>query len=166
MQDHYNYVFDDINSIYQFTTKNNISYRVAFVKDETFSMISSCEIDDVFQLVVDKTTDLKEPLDLFVSKTIEHIISSFFRNTSNSLIYVCSGESDVALKRHKVFDRWYSRSVNNMNIVKFDSIIRIENLVIGNYEVYTSYLIHRENNNYKDLSKLFFQLEDVLNSTK
>ena len=98
MQDHYNYVFDDINSTYQFTTKNNISYRVAFVKDEAFSMISSREIDDVFQLVVDKTSDLKEPLDLLVSKTIEHIISSFFRNTSNSLIYVCSGESDTALK--------------------------------------------------------------------
>jgi len=166
LQDHYNYVFDDINSTYQFTTKNNISYRVAFVKDEAFSMISSREIDDVFQLVVDKTIDLKEPLDLLVSKTIEHIISSFFRNTSNSLIYVCSGESDTALKRHKVFDRWYSRSLNKKNIVKFDTVIRIENLVIGNYEVYTSYLIHRENNNYNDLSKLFFQLEDVLNSTK
>lgn len=166
MQDHYNYVFDDINSIYQFTTKNNISYRVAFVKDETFSMISSCEIDDVFQLVVDKTSDLKEPLDLLVSKTIEHIIATFFRNISNSLIYVCSGESDIALKRHKVFNRWYSRSVNNINIVKFDSVIQIENLVIGNYEVYASYLIHRENNNYNELLKLFFQLEDVLNSTK
>ena len=53
-----------------------------------------------------------------------------------------------------------------MNIVKFDSVIRIENLVIGNYEVYTSYLIHTKNKNFNDLSKLFFQLEDVLNSSK
>ena len=166
MHDRYNYVFDEINSTYEFTTNHNISYIVAFVKDETFNVISSREIDTVFQLVLDKTTDIKEPLDLKVSKTIEHIISSFFKSISNSLIYVCSGESDEALKRHKVFDRWYTKSTNKKHIAKFDSIIRIENSNIGTYEIYTSYLVHKENKHIKDLSKLFFQLEDVLNSSK
>jgi len=129
-------------------------------------MISSREIDKVFQLVVDKTTDHKELMDLFVFKTIEHIIYSFFRSTSNSLIYVCSGQNDAAFKRHKVFSRWYVRSSYRENIVKFDNVIRIENVVLEKYEVYTSYLIHKENINYKDLTALFFQLEDVLNSSK
>ncbi len=103
MQNHYNYVFDNITNTYNFTTKNNVLYRVAFIIDETFSTISGQEIPNIFQLVVEKATDEIELYDSKVSKTIEDIIEQFFRRIENSLVYVCSDDDDKARQRHKIF---------------------------------------------------------------
>ena len=86
MQNHYNYSFDNITNTYNFTTKNSIIYRVAFIVDETFSAISEEEIPNVFQIIVEKATDEIAPLDLNVSKTIESIIDKFFEKVENSLL--------------------------------------------------------------------------------
>ena len=92
MQNHYNYVFDDITNTYNFTTKNNLLYRVAFIFDETFSTISGKEIPNIFQLVIEKATDEVEAYDSKVSKTMENIIERFFHKVENSLIYICSDD--------------------------------------------------------------------------
>ncbi len=84
MQSHYNYVFDDITSTYNFVTKNNILYRVAFVVDESFSSISGEEIQNVYQLVVEKANEELEPFDAKVSRTIQNIIQR--RSLSLSII--------------------------------------------------------------------------------
>ncbi len=63
MQSHYNYVFDEITNTYNFATKNEILYRIAFIIDETFSTISGEEISNVFQLIVEKSSDGIEPYD-------------------------------------------------------------------------------------------------------
>lgn len=39
MQNRYKYIFDSTTNTYNFTTKNNICYRVSFVVDETFSTL-------------------------------------------------------------------------------------------------------------------------------
>ncbi len=78
LRNHYNYTFDNITNTYNFTTKNNILYRVAFVVDETFSVISNEEIPNIFQLVIDKANDELEPYDVKVSRTIENIVERFF----------------------------------------------------------------------------------------
>ena len=70
MQNHYNYVFDEITSTYNFTTKNNFLYRIAFIEDATFSSISGEEIPNVFQIIIEKASDEVEPFDPKVSKTI------------------------------------------------------------------------------------------------
>lgn len=92
MQNHYNYVFDNITNTYNFVTKNNILYRVAFIVDETFQTISGEDIPNIFQLVVEKANREIEPFDPKVSKTIESLIERFFQKTENSLIYNCSEE--------------------------------------------------------------------------
>lgn len=106
MQNHYNYTFDNITNTYNFSTKNEILYRVAFIVDETFSTISGEEIPNIFQIVIEKATDEVEPYDSKVSKTIEDIIERFFQKVENSLIYVCSDDNEKAIQRHKIFDRW------------------------------------------------------------
>jgi len=92
LQNHYNYSFDNITNTYNFNTKNNILYRVAFVVDETFATISNQKVENIYQLVIEKATNEIEPYDSFVSKTIEKIIEKFFNNSQNSLIYFCSDE--------------------------------------------------------------------------
>ena len=77
MQNHYNYVFDNITNTYNFTSKNNILYRVAFIVDETFSTISGEEIPDIFQIVIEKANEETEPLDTKVSKTLKILLNAF-----------------------------------------------------------------------------------------
>lgn len=123
MLNHYNYVFDNLTNTYNFVTKNNILYRVAFVVDYTFSIISGEDIQNIFQLVIEKASDDLEPFDAKVSKTIEDIIKRFFQNTENSLVYICSDEDNKAEIRHKIFDRWYKNSEYRKTIIKINNIL-------------------------------------------
>ena len=124
MLNHYNYVFDNITKTYNFTTKNSILYRVAFVVDETFSSISGEEISNIYQIIIEKANEGIEPFDRKVSKTVEHIIELFFLKVENSLIYVCDDADEKAKLRHKIFDRWYKKSEHRKSIIKIDNIIQ------------------------------------------
>ncbi|MFH7015249.1 hypothetical protein [Flavobacterium sp. FlaQc-47] len=66
----YNYQFNENSKFYYFTTKNKIEYRVAFIIDETFSAISGLDINNIFQIVIEKVTDELEKLDIQVSATV------------------------------------------------------------------------------------------------
>ena len=166
MQNHYNYVFDDITNTYNFATKNNILYRIAFVIDETFATISGEEIPNIFQLVVEKAGDEKEPFDSKVSKTIEDIIERFFQKIENSLIYICSDENDKAEKRHEIFNRWYKRSKYRESIIKIDNIIMVSINKTEKQKLYTSFMFHKQNSNFEKLIEIYHQIEKVLNEEK
>lgn len=166
MRSQYNYVFDNISGTYNFVTKHQILYRVAFVVDETFSTISGQEIPNIFQLVIEKASEGLEPLDAMVSKTIETIVELFFYKVENSLIYVCSDSKDKAELRHKVFSRWYENSKHKDSIIKKDNIIVVD---IGKGEVqkiYTSFMFHKQNINFKRLIEIYNQIETSLNQEK
>lgn len=166
MQNHYNYVFDNITSTYNFTTKNNILYRVAFIVDETFSTISGEEIPNIFQLVIEKATDELEPYDAKVSKTIEGIIERFFHRLENSLVYVCSDDKEKAKQRHKVFDRWYRKSEYKNSVMKIDNIITIATDENNIQKLYTSFMFHTNNPYYEKLIRIYSQIEEALNREK
>lgn len=166
MQNHYNFVFDDITNTYNFVTKNNILYRVAFIVDETFSTISGEEIPNIFQLIIEKASNNLEPYDAKVSKTIEYIIEQFFHKIENSLIYVYSDDHNKALTRYKVFDRWYKNSKYREVIVKIDDTITIHINKLEVQKIHTSFLFHKQNSNYKRLIEIYEQIEKALNEEK
>lgn len=166
MQNRYNYVFDAITNTYNFATKNNILYRVAFIVDETFSTISGEEIPNIFQLVIEKVTDELEPYDSKVSKTIEDIIERFFFRVENSLIYVCSDDNEKAIQRHKIFDRWYKKSEHRKKVMKIDNIITVSIDKHNVQKLYTSFLFHTDNPAYEKLIKIYNQIEEALNRDK
>ncbi|QIY82670.1 hypothetical protein HER18_03495 [Chryseobacterium sp. NEB161] len=164
MQNHYNYVFDNITNTYNFTTRNNILYRVAFIVDETFSAISGEEIANIFQLIVEKANEEIEPYDAKVSKTIENIIDRFFQRIENSLVYVCSDEDEKAKIRYDVFDRWYKKSEFKANVVKIDNILNINISKTEIHKLYTSFMFHKNNSNYHKLIEIYSKIEETLNS--
>ena len=166
MQNHYNYVFDELTNTYNFTTKNSILYRVAFIVDETFSTISGEEIPNIFQLVIEKATDEVESFDAKVSKTIEDIIERFFQKVENSLIYICSDDNEKAIQRHKIFDRWYKKSKHKSYVTKIDNIITVEIEPENVQKLYTSFLFHIDNPYYEKLIRIYNQIEEVLNRDK
>jgi hypothetical protein len=166
LQNHYNYVFDNITNTYNFTTKNSVLYRVAFIVDETFSSISTEKIPNIFQLVIEKANIEIEPYDARVSKTIEDIIERFFQKIENSLIYVCSDDNEKAIQRHKIFDRWYRKSEHKSHVMKIDNIITIKIDENNVQKLYTSFLFHTNNPNYKKLINIYSQIEEALNHGK
>lgn len=166
MQSHYNYVFDEITNTYNFVTKNEILYRVAFIIDETFSTISGEKISNIFQLIVEKSNEEIEPYDSKVSKTIEHLIERFFQKIENSLIYICSDDNEKAKKRHEIFNRWYKKSKYKEIIIKIDNIISVSISENEKQKLYTSFMFHKQNSNFEKLLEIYRQLEKVLNEEK
>jgi len=136
---------------------------MVFVVDETFSTISGEEIPNVYQVVVEKVTDEIEPFDIRVSKTITHLIESFFKNEQNSLLYICDEKGNKAEQRFKVFDRWYRNSQIIDSVIKRDNVLKIKVSETEEKIIYTSFLFHLRNKDYKKLIKIYDLIEDTLN---
>ena len=167
MRNLYNYTFDEVTTTYNFTTNNNILYRIAFIVDQTLDTISSAEhpIENIYQIVIEKISEDVEPYDRLVGKTVEHIITGFFLNIKNALIYVCSDDNDKGSLRFSVFDRWYQNSTYKQYIVKTDNVINITFEEITT-KLYTSLLYHRDNQDIQYALETYNRLEEVLNNDK
>lgn len=157
----YNYTFNEATSTYKFTTKNNIEYKIVFIVDETLNIASDIPIENIYQIIIEKINDNIEPFDNLVSKTIEDIVTAFFVNVQNSLIYVCSENDEKAETRFKVFNRWYKNSTLE-SVTKIDNIINCESEG-DTYSIYTSLLYHNENPNIEYILKAYESMENILN---
>jgi hypothetical protein len=157
----YNYFLNENPQFYYFITKNEIEYRVAFIVDETFSAISGLDINNIFQIIVEKVTDKREKLDIQVSVTIQSIIIAFFKNSQNSMLYVCDDKDNKSIKRFKVFNRWYSRSGIESTILKKDNVINCKSNS-QNTIIYSSLLYHKENRNQKTIIEIYNTMQEIL----
>lgn len=165
MPDPYNYIFDEGSDTYNFTTKNHIDYKVAFVIDKTFSAVSGIDIRNIYQIVIEKVTDDAEKLDCGVGATIKAIIGAFFVSSQNAMIYVCDDADGKAQKRFNTFERWYWSSSMTDYINKIDNIIHFgSNDVINT--LYTSLLFHKDNRNKDTILEIYYTIEEILNEDK
>lgn len=165
MPNPYNFNFFEATKSYNFTTKNQTVYSVAFVVDETLSSISGLNIPNVYQFIIEKVSFEKEKLDINVGFTIKKIINQFFENTENAIIYFCDNSDNKALLRFKTFERWYKNSNMTHFISKVDNIINY-NTDNQNYVLLTSLLFHINNSNKDSIVKIYKNIEEVLNSDK
>jgi len=112
--------------------------------DESFSSISGEEIQNVYQLIVEKASEELEPFDAKVSRTIQNIIQRFFQQTENSLIYICSDDDQKSKIRHEIFSRWYKYSKYQEDIIKLDNIIKVDIHLTSPQILYTSMMFHEK----------------------
>lgn len=165
MQNHYDYSFDEETLTYSFITKNDITYRLAFVADESLSLIAETTFDNTYQIVIEKVSASLEPLDDLVSKTVNAIIVRFFENVQHALLYVCSDGEHRAEIRYKAFDRWYRNSDYREYIVKVDNPVSY--IIEGHsYTLYTSLLYHKDHPSIHSILDIYSQLEAILNAKK
>lgn len=165
MQNPYSYSFNTTSGIYQFTTKNSIIYNVAFVEDNTLNSISSSgfKFKNIYQIVIEKLTNELEPFDFQVFLTINLIISDFFKNTKNALIYTCSDDNGKEIKRYKAFNRWYENSIHKEYIHKINNVIQFEETTSI---IYSSLLYHHDNPDAQYILETFNEIQEVLNAEK
>ncbi len=166
MQNHYNYAFDSTTNAYIFATKNNILYRIAFIVDETFSTILNTEVDNIFQLVVEKLSTEIEPFDPIVSKTIVAIIEVFFKNTDKAILYICLNSDSKASARFQLFHKWYMGSKLRSEIIKLDESISYSYEQHESLAFYASILIQKRNANLETLIDAFHQIKRLLSEEK
>ena len=95
--------------------------------------------------------------------TVDLIISNFFENVENALIYICSDDKGKESKRFNAFNRWYKNSKHKDYITKVDNVIKFEET---SSFIYTSLLYHNDNPNVNYILDTFNEIEDVLNSEK
>ena len=157
----YNYQFDEIAQSYIFTTVNGIEYKIAFILDYTFSAVSNIEIDDIYQLIIVKTSEIKEPLDRNVSAIICAILSTFFDNERNTILYICDDGDERAEARFRKFNMWYTESKLTATVTKVDNVIVSEN-VAGSAKIYSSLLYHNENANKETILDIYHSIEQIL----
>ncbi|OYQ42937.1 DUF6169 family protein [Flavobacterium aurantiibacter] len=157
----YNYHFNEIAQSYIFTTVNGIEYKVAFILDYTFSAVSNIEIDHIYQLIIEKTTDAKEPLDRNVSATICALLSTFFDNERNTILYICDDGDQRAEVRFRKFNIWYAESELTDIVTKVDNVIVSENIA-GSVKIYSSLLYHNENTNKETILDIYHSIEQIL----
>ena len=157
----YNYFYDNSSSTYKFSTKKGIEYSVAFLVDETLNSVTGDEItiNNVYQIVIDKLTDTKEPLDARVALTIDNIISAFFLSNENVLIFFCSDSDNKERKRYEAFKRWYKNSPNKKHIDKLDNIIQYDSV-----KVYSSLLYHNNHPQKSLLSMAFKGIQTIIDN--
>ena len=163
MPNPYSYNFDSNSLIYQFTTKNQIAYSIAFIDDGTLNSISSIEIKNVYQVVIEKNSEELEPFDIQVFLTIDLIIRNFFKNIENALIYVCSNNDGKDELRFKTFSRWYNKSQQKEFICKVDNVLQFDEF---DTIIYTSLLYHINHKNIEQIINTFKEIEKILNEDK
>ncbi|MCD8417060.1 hypothetical protein J2Q11_01340 [Tenacibaculum finnmarkense genomovar finnmarkense] len=165
MRDPYRYSFEDTSGTYQFTTKNNIIYSVAFIEDSTLNSVSSTsiEFENMYQIIIEKLTEELESFDSQVFLTIDLIISDFFKSIQNALIYICSDDKGKDSKRFNAFNRWYEKSKHKGYITKIDNVIKFEETASL---IYTSLLYHNDNPNINSILYTFNEIEEVINPEK
>lgn len=162
MPNPYNYSFNEITQSYHFTTKNDIEYRVAFIDDQTFSAVSGLEMENIYQIIIEKVEDNLEKFDSQIAATIQTIISSFFKNSQNAMIYICDDRDGKGNKRFNAFERWYRNCKFKESINKVNNII-VCNTKEQNWTLYTSLLYHENNSNKDTIIEVYNTLQEILN---
>ena len=148
--------------VYKFTTKSEIIYQVHFVKDGTLTYLSGTKVfEQVYQIVIEKTTDNTEPFDSRVFLTIEAIIIEFFNDTAKVLSFVCDTSDGKQIARFKKFNRWHEKSKHNQSIIKLN-----DNYTDTDVELFYSIMIHKSNPKFKHLKSAFFSIKELLINDK
>ncbi|MEC4003441.1 DUF6169 family protein [Flavobacterium sp. SUN052] len=108
--------------LFTFTTKNGLSYFVAFRKLDFgldyFQNLYSVDFWEIYNQTFIKDTSIE--------KTIIAILFSFFENHPNTILhYVCDSIDFRQNARSKLFEMWYNNSKNN-EFSKLDLTYSIE----------------------------------------
>lgn len=93
------------------------------------------------------------------------MISEFFKDTTNGLLYVFSQDQNREEIRSKTFNRWYLKSSASSHVIKIDKILAFKHLD-ETQRLYASLLFHVENPKKSKLIVTFNRLATAIEEEK
>jgi hypothetical protein len=155
MSIHQPYNFTQENGKYFFNTDNSVVYSVEFT-DGSFYFYDLPIHIPVFELsikVLNPVEDgIEQPYDERTEATIVAILSIFFKDNKNSLLYVCDNDGNRQQARFRKFEIWFKKNKTD-NLEKYNiSFTAIEMPILA------SLIVHTENPDKDLLVSLFLSL--------
>jgi hypothetical protein len=139
---------------FTFQTDNSVIYSVELTDGSYYFLDLPKEIS-VFELnikVLNAVDGIVKPLDKRIEATIVNILSLFFEDNSNSLIYVCSNLDNRQKARNRKFDSWFNRN-ETVLIEKYDVDFTFQDI-----QILASILVHAQNIHKDELVRMFYEL--------
>lgn len=148
----YNFTYSD--GKYSFLTDNSVVYNVEFTDGAYYFFDLPADVP-VFELnikVLNAAESIIQPYDKRVEVTIVNILSTFFNDNKNSLIYVCNNLDNRERARSRKFNSWFNKNAT-FSVEKYDINFTMQNVII-----LASLIVHTENKRKDELIKRFFDL--------
>ena len=147
----YNYVVR--NNEYIFVTDYGIQYSIE-IEDGSAYFVSFKPYLSIYELSIDIINveqTLFAPFDRRTEITIFAILKVFFRDKTNSIIYVCDSVDGRHRGRSRKFDAWFQRN-NDGSLEKYNVDFITEGI-----EILASLIVHTDNALKNELIELFLQ---------
>lgn len=139
---------------YFFETDNSVVYSIEFTDGVHYFLNLPPHIP-VFEFnlkVINAVDSIGQPYDERVESTIVDILSRFFSQNKNSLIYICDNLDNRQRVRRRKFDGWFNKTKTSV-VEKYDVDFSIHDM-----EILASFMVHTQNPDKALLIKLFFDI--------
>jgi hypothetical protein len=148
------YSFIKSGNKYIFHTDNSISYSVEFTDGAYyfFNLPTHISVFEFSVSVLNAFETLIYPYDERIEVTIVHILSVFFEDNKNSLIYVCDNLGNRHQARFRKFHNWFKRNKTD-KLEKYDVVFNALEM-----QILASLIVHSENPDKNLLVSLFLGL--------
>ena len=148
------YSFTKHANKYIFQTDNSVAYSVEFTGGTHYFLNLPPHIP-VFEFnikVLNVVDSIGQPYDERIEVTIVDILSAFFANNKNCLIYVCDNIDKRQQARYRKFDMWFKKSKTPL-IEKYDIDFSVYDI-----QILASLIVHAQNPEKDLLVRLFFDI--------
>lgn len=148
------YNFTQRGNRYIFHTDNSVTYSVEFTDGSYYFFNLPIHIP-VFEFnirVLNAVDTLIQPYDERTEVTIVHILSAFFEDNKNSLIYVCDNIGNRQRVRFRKFHSWFKKNKTD-ELEKYDVIFNALEM-----QILASLIVHTQNPDKDLLVNLFLGL--------
>ena len=148
------YKFIQRGNKYIFQTDNLVAYNVEFTDGSYYFFNLPVHIP-VFEFsvnVLNAVNTFIQPYDERIEVTIVHILSAFFEDNKNSLIYVCDNLDNRQQARFRKFHSWFKKNKTD-SLEKYDVIFNALEM-----QILASLIVHAQNPDKDLLVSLFLDL--------
>lgn len=130
--------------LFNFKTKNGVSYDVGFYKDEYLAR------EGVYHFFISNTNDEFAPRDLNVFKVISLVLEEFFRQDESVMLYICDPSDHRENVRSLLYERWFN------NYSKKDELtLRKADIDFDGYIVYAGMILRNDHPLYHEVLAQF-----------
>lgn len=131
---------DDLT--FRFITKNGVRYRIGFYKDRYFLG------EKAFHFFIANEDKSFAPKDVAVFKVITLVLEEFFSQDSSVMLYICDPHDHRESIRDSLYKRWF-----NSYSKRDELTLQTEELLFGDYCVYTGMIIRNDHPEYDSIIK-------------